>query len=93
LWTSDRRARHGVQDNTSAYLQDEDTVNHVLAACVFSRQVWHQCLHNPGLVVEIPTANGEWNEWWLSTSVRVRMNERVSFDSGDLGELETVKTK
>ncbi|XP_071677028.1 uncharacterized protein [Lolium perenne] len=84
LWTSDRGARNGLQDNTSVcftYLQDEDKVNHVLAGCVFSRQVWHQCLHNLWLVVEIPTANGEWNEWWLSTRARVRTNERMAFDT------------
>jgi hypothetical protein len=33
---------------------------------VFSRQVWH---------------HGEWNEWWLSTRVRVRTNERRASDT------------
>src|SRR3954466_8135784 len=43
LWTADRRTRHGLQDQTSkCYLcdQEEDTVDHILQQCVFSRQVW-----------------------------------------------------
>lgn len=46
LWTSDRRARHGLQDTTSPCFlceQEEDTVDHILLQCVFARQVWYIC--------------------------------------------------
>lgn len=43
LWTSDRRARHGLQDEPSACytcLQDEDNVDHILSTCGYAREVW-----------------------------------------------------
>jgi hypothetical protein len=87
LWTSDRRARHGLQDGTSACytcLQEEDTMSHVLAGCVFSRQVWYKCFQSLGLQVELPAADDQWNEWWLSTRARVRTPERRAFDTHTL---------
>ena len=42
LYTLDRRARHGLQDQTSpCYLcdQDKDNVDHILLQCVFARHV------------------------------------------------------
>ncbi|KAK1601663.1 hypothetical protein QYE76_053391 [Lolium multiflorum] len=31
--------------------------------------------------VDAPTADGQWNEWWLTTRARVRANERRTFDT------------
>ena len=46
LWTSDRRVRHGLQEETSSCftcLQEEDTVAHIFAGCIYARQVWFEC--------------------------------------------------
>ena len=46
LWTSDRRARHGLQlqaDPCHFCLQGVDAVEHIFVQCVFARQTWHLC--------------------------------------------------
>lgn len=46
LWTSDRRLRHGLQDETSPCFlceQEEDIVDHLLLQCAFARHVWYLC--------------------------------------------------
>jgi hypothetical protein len=52
LWTSDRRHRHGLQDQTSTCftcLQEEDTVEHILVQCPYARQTSFECLIAAGL--------------------------------------------
>ena len=46
LWMSDRRARHGLQDQSSACftsLQDEDNVKHIPSKCVYARKCVIRC--------------------------------------------------
>jgi hypothetical protein len=43
LWTSDRRARHGLHDRPDACatcLQEEDNVDHILTQCPYAKMVW-----------------------------------------------------
>jgi hypothetical protein len=57
LWTSDRRQRHGLQDQVSVCficLQDQDTVDHILMRCPFARQTWFECLIAAGLNIVEP---------------------------------------
>lgn len=41
-WTGDRRARHGLETREPCYLCDQgtETIDHIIAACPFSREVW-----------------------------------------------------
>lgn len=68
LWTFDRRARHGLQDNPSVCftcLQDEDNVDHILAHCVYAREVWHRCFDRLQINIPGPNAGTTFTEWWL----------------------------
>jgi hypothetical protein len=51
LWTSDRRARHGLQEHPDpcvTCLQEEDTVDHILSHCPYAKMVWFGCLRRLG---------------------------------------------
>ena len=45
-WTGDRRARHGLEARELCYLcdQGQETINHIIAVCPFSREVWFYVL-------------------------------------------------
>ena len=44
-WTAERLARHGLPHEDSCAFCDQalESMHHLLAACPFSRQVWHDC--------------------------------------------------
>jgi hypothetical protein len=51
LWTSDRRAQHGLQDHLDpcgTCLQEEDNVDHILSQCLYAKMVWFDCLRKLG---------------------------------------------
>jgi hypothetical protein len=84
LWTSDRRFRHGLQAQTSACftcLHDEDTVDHILANCVFVREVWMRCLHRAGLVIADPQRDDAFQSWWLRARALIHKTDRRQFDT------------
>ena len=67
LWTSDRRARHGLQDTTSACYrcyQEEDTTDHIRAGCVYARQLWDGCFRLLQINVQIPSSEDTFMVWW-----------------------------
>lgn len=45
-WTAHRRWRHGLQDTCSCIICDqaEETMDHIILGCVFSREAWESCL-------------------------------------------------
>ena len=45
-WTWDRRTRHGLEARELCYLcdQGQETIDHIIAACPFSREVWFYVL-------------------------------------------------
>ena len=85
LWTSDRRARHGLQDQASkCYMcdQEEDTVDHILLQCVFSRQVWFRCTTRVGLTADLcPKNDSSLVQWWTDTRKRIDKQSRKGFDT------------
>lgn len=84
IWTSDRRARHGLQDRPSncfTCLQDEDNAEHILIQCVYAREVWHGCLHELNLGVVRPTSEDELLHWWLEARRGFRKEHKRGFDS------------
>lgn len=88
LWTSDRRARHGLQDTPSVCftcLQDEDNAEHILVHCVYAREVWHTCFDTLQLSVTTPSCNDTFVDWWLSSRTGFHGKERRGFDTFIIG--------
>jgi hypothetical protein len=84
LWTSDRRARHGLQERPDACytcLQEEDNVDHILTLCPYARQVWCRVLHSASLQIADPGYTGNLQRWWTEARKRVRRFDRKRFDS------------
>lgn len=84
LWTSDRRARHGLQDAPSpcyTCLQDEDNTDHILMQCVYAREVWHTCFSSWRFTIHTPDANATSLQWWLQQRSRFRGKAKRSVDS------------
>jgi hypothetical protein len=48
IWTADRRMRHSLQDSAACALgdQEDETVDHLLASCVFTRELWSRLLQS-----------------------------------------------
>jgi hypothetical protein len=84
LWTSDRRARHGLQEQSDTCftcLQAEDKVDHILAQCPYGRQVWCEVLRSVGLTFHDPGGVGKLERWWTEARKRTRKLDRKRFDS------------
>jgi hypothetical protein len=84
LWTSDRRARHGLQDEPDVCytcLLEEDNVDHILAQCVFARQVWHGGLLAVNLHMVEPQQDSKLEDWWIAARDFVRREDRRRFDA------------
>jgi hypothetical protein len=84
LWTSDRRARHGLQDHPdpcATCLQEEDNVDHILSHCPYARMVWFGCLRRMGSQLQEPQENTNLERWWTETRKRLRREDRRGFDT------------
>ena len=64
-WTLDRLARRGLphQDACPFCGQEEETINHVLLTCVFSRAVWAVICEALGRMQWAPTAQDTLDVW------------------------------
>lgn len=64
-WTSDRLARRGLghQDACPFCDQEEETINHLLLDCVFTREVWTATCHALGKQDWIPSRGEKVQEW------------------------------
>lgn len=83
LWTAERRMRHGLQPRGTCILcdQEDETTDHLLLGCVFSRQVWCILLGRAGLQVLMPAPGSRLADWWLSSRLAVPAAARKAFDS------------
>jgi hypothetical protein len=84
LWTYERRFRHGLQDQRShcfTCLQEEDTVDHILVQCPYSRMVWFRCFQETGLQIEQPQMDSLFEAWWSRVTLNVRERNRRKFDA------------
>jgi hypothetical protein len=63
-WTADRRARHGLEARDTCFLCDQaqDTIDHIIAACPFTRELWHHILQALGL--QLPEGTASTLTWW-----------------------------
>lgn len=83
-WTADRRKWYGLQDDDTCVLcnQSSGTIEHLLVACPFSREVWFHTLWWLGWEPVAPSTQTTWfTEWWNSARKRVPKIERKCFDS------------
>ena len=70
-WTADRLARKGLPHPAVCPLCDqaEETLDHLLISCVFSRQMWFNLLHGLGLQALAPGLDDKvFDDWWENLS-------------------------
>ena len=73
-WTADRLARKGLPHHEHCLLcdQKEETINHLLLHCVFSREVWFRVLQGLGLQAVAPQlTETSLEDWWNTACSRV----------------------
>jgi hypothetical protein len=66
-WTIDRLAKKGLPHPDRCQLcdQEEETLDHILIACIFSRQAWFQVLQRFGLQTLAPEPDDHsFESWW-----------------------------
>jgi hypothetical protein len=82
-WTTERRRRHGLQDDDSCALCDQvpETITHLLLGCVYSREVWTSFLPPFGWEALVPAPDASYTDWWLASRKRVIKRRRKAFDS------------
>jgi hypothetical protein len=83
LWTSERRKRHGLQDDDVCAMCDQapETVAHLFVGCVFSREVWYKLLEPLGLSSLMPMDEPDLGQWWISQRGRLDRASRPLFDT------------
>lgn len=83
LWTAERRARHGLQEDDACVLCDQrpEMEPHLFLGCVFARQVWHRVLLPLQLQDLAPTDDHDIAPWWLGQRRRIDKASRPIFDS------------
>jgi hypothetical protein len=67
-WTADRLRRRRLQCNQCCPLCDQapETLQHILIACPFSKEVWHEILHWLRIPCQPPNNEPTLNDWWLT---------------------------
>ena len=84
LWTSDRRARHGLQDEPSACytcLQDEDNVDHILPPCGYAREVWFLIWDTLRINMQDRLPDDTSLDWWLRERKQFHKDDKRGFDT------------
>jgi hypothetical protein len=82
--TADRLAKCGLDQLECCPLCDQhaETINILLVACVFARQVWAGILGVVGLQELVPQSTYEvFEEWWRHCSLRVQDQVQRGFNS------------
>jgi hypothetical protein len=83
-WTVDRLARRGLEHLERCPLcdQEDETVQHLLASCVFAREAWAHILSKVGLQHLSPSGDVKsFQVWWRSSKQRVDAAVKKSFNS------------
>jgi hypothetical protein len=81
-WTNDQRQRHGLSNDASCILcqQQTETIDHLIIACMFSREVWFTLLQKCGRQALSPAANDSLVHWWIRARETVTLPRRATFD-------------
>jgi len=83
-WTADRLARKGLPHPDCCPLCDQmdETIDHLLVCCVFTRQVWFRLLQSVGLQTLAPQPDDtSFDVWWEKASERVSGQVRNGLNS------------
>jgi hypothetical protein len=83
-WTADRLKKGGLDHPENCVLcdQEDETVQHILSNCVFTRQFWHSILTPIGLTSVGPKRrDSDFAEWWRKASSRIPKSKRKGFNS------------
>lgn len=77
-WTAHRRWRHGLQDDALLCIfcnQQEETIDHIILGCVFSREVWARCLQ----IYRLDSTS--FMQWWIQSRKSLSKPIQRAFDS------------
>jgi len=83
-WTADRLAKRGLPHPERCPFCDqaEETIEHLLISCVFSRQVWYNILHKVGLQDLSPQPDdNSFDAWWARTNSGVDDQTKENLNS------------
>jgi len=83
-WTADRLAHRGLDHQDKCLLcdQQEETVQHILISCVFTRDIWWQILNKVGLQFLSPGLEEKvFQEWWGKAEYQVPSMHKKGFNS------------
>ena len=83
-WTVARRKKHGLQDDDTCVLcnQSSETIDHLLIACPFSREIWFNVLRKVGWESVTPSLHMDHlASWWTEARKHVPKPNRRGFDS------------
>ena len=81
---ADRLAKRGLQHLDACPLCDQaqETAQHLLLSCVFTRQVWFFIFQYLNLVIDLPTAeSSSFSAWWCNTIRAVPKDKRKGLNS------------
>jgi hypothetical protein len=82
-WTSERLQQHGLRHNDPCALcaQCDETIDHLLVQCVYSREVWFKFVRRFHWSQLGPAADDTFCAWWLRSRKLVQKGRRKTFDS------------
>ena len=83
-WTAARRKRHGLQDDDTCILcnQEPEHIDHLLLQCSFSRDIWFGVLSWFGWGEVTPGSQAvNFAVWWTGARKRFPRSSRKGFDS------------
>lgn len=83
-WTADQLARRGMDHPEQCPLcdQEEETIQHLLTSCVFTREVWFTVLSWSGRQHLCPTPDDlVFQDWWRQSLDRIPQELRKGFSS------------
>lgn len=61
--------------------QESETADHLLSACVYTRQVWLRVLRRAGFQAICPTASSSMVPWWITARASLVGERRKAFDA------------
>ena len=85
-WTADCRARHGLDAREQCYLCDQatETIDHIIACCPYTREVWHHICQALGR--QLPPATPTIHTFWRRLrSLWTGQHHGEPADAGDQG--------
>jgi hypothetical protein len=66
-------------------LQEEDNVDHILAQCVYAREVSHGCCDKLQISITLPSDFDTFTDWWLTQRTNFLGRIRGGFESVVIG--------